>query len=180
MKKLPLNLPLALIICFMVGCRDKEAMAELEDFKAHTAVEEHNIELIRNYFVAIDSGSLGIYDEIFAPKAAFYSPSGISEPLSLDHEIETKKMYYQVFPDLVHTIEEILASGDKVIVRTTAHGTHLGEHGGIPVTGNKIELSAIRIFHIDKGKITKVWEESDLLGLFQQIGMELKPKEGDK
>ncbi len=180
MSKLNMILPWALILCFLAGCQNKEAMAEFEATKAQAAVEEQNIELIRNYFAAIDKRNLGIYDQVFSPDAVFFSPSGIGEPLSLDHEIETKKMYYQVFPDLVHTIEEILARGDKVIVRTTAHGTHLGEHEGIPVTGNKIELSAIRIFQLDKGKVIKVWEETDLLGLFQQIGMELRPKEEKK
>jgi ketosteroid isomerase-like protein len=31
MKKLFMVLPLAMILCFMVGCQDKEAMAELEE-----------------------------------------------------------------------------------------------------------------------------------------------------
>ncbi len=35
MKKLCMILPLALILCFMVSCQDKEAMAELEAFRAH-------------------------------------------------------------------------------------------------------------------------------------------------
>jgi predicted ester cyclase len=180
MKKLHLILLLSPLLCFMVGCQDKEAMAELEAMKARTEIEEQNIELIRDYFAAIDKGNLGIYEEIFVPDAAFYAPSGIGEPLFQDHEIETKKMYSQVFPDLVHTIAEIIANGDKVLVRTIAHGTHLGDHEGIPVTGNKIELSAIRIFQIDNGKIVKVWEEVDLLGLFQQVGFELRPKETEK
>jgi hypothetical protein len=42
MKKLCMVLPLALILCFMVGCQDKEAMAELEAFKAQAEVEEQN------------------------------------------------------------------------------------------------------------------------------------------
>lgn len=180
MKKLLMIFLSALILCFLSGCQNKEAMAELEEFKGRAKVEEQNKELIRSYFAAIDRGNLDIYDEIFAPEAVFYSPSGIGEPLSLDHEIETKKMYFQVFPDLAHTIEDTMAGGDKVMVRATAHGTHTGEHEGIPVTGNKIEFSAIRIFQIDKGKIVKVWEETDLLGLFQQIGMELRPKEKKK
>ena len=33
-------LPLALILCLMVGCQDKEAIAELEAMKAQAAVEE--------------------------------------------------------------------------------------------------------------------------------------------
>jgi hypothetical protein len=42
MKNLSMILPLALILCFMVGCQDKEAMAELEALKAQTQVEEQN------------------------------------------------------------------------------------------------------------------------------------------
>ena len=49
MKKLCMGLPLALILCFMVGCQDKEAMAELEEFKAQAEIEEQNKELISNY-----------------------------------------------------------------------------------------------------------------------------------
>jgi predicted ester cyclase len=180
MKKKLIIFPLILVFCSMVGCQNKEVMAEIEDMKSQKKVEQKNMELVRNYFASIDKGDFGIYDEIFAPDADFYSPSGANEPLSKDHDIETKKMHFHVFPDLVHTIEEIITKGDKVIVRTTAHGTHLGEHEGIPVTGNKIVSSAIQIFQIENGKIIKVWEESDLLGLFLQIGMELKPREAGK
>ena len=180
MKKQLMIFPLILIFCSMVGCQNKEATAELEAMKSAEKTEKNHIELIRDFFASLDKGDFGIYDEIFAPDAAFYSPSGSGEPRSKDHDIETKKMHLQVFPDLVHTIEEIIAKGDKVIARTKAHGTHLGEHEGIPVTGNKIETSAIQIFRIENGKIVAVWEESDLLGLFLQVGMELKPKETGK
>ena len=40
MKKLFMILPLALILCFTVGCQDKEAMAELEEYRAQAALEE--------------------------------------------------------------------------------------------------------------------------------------------
>ena len=46
MKKLRMILPLALILCFVVGCQDKEAMAELEEFKAQAVVEERNKEIV--------------------------------------------------------------------------------------------------------------------------------------
>ncbi len=34
MEKLCMILPMALILCFIVSCQDKQAMAELEEFKA--------------------------------------------------------------------------------------------------------------------------------------------------
>ncbi|MFC2142262.1 hypothetical protein ACFLR7_04960 [Acidobacteriota bacterium] len=46
MKKLYMILPLAMILCFVVGCQDKAAMAELEEFRAQATVEAENKELI--------------------------------------------------------------------------------------------------------------------------------------
>lgn len=40
MKKLLMILPLVLILCFMVGCQEKEAMAESEEMKAQIEIED--------------------------------------------------------------------------------------------------------------------------------------------
>jgi len=45
MNKRHMILPLALILCFVVGCRDKEEMAELEAIKSQAEVEEQNKEI---------------------------------------------------------------------------------------------------------------------------------------
>ena len=56
MKKLSLILSLALILCFIVGCQDKAALAELEEFRAQAAVEEQNKEIMNHYFKVLDNG----------------------------------------------------------------------------------------------------------------------------
>lgn len=48
---------------------------------------------------------------------------------------------------------------------------------GIGATGNKVENSGIMITRIENGKIVEDKEDWDMLGLMQQLGMELKPKE---
>ena len=50
MKKLLMISPLVLTLCFMVGCQDKEAMAELEAMKAQAEVEEQNKEVVKRYW----------------------------------------------------------------------------------------------------------------------------------
>ncbi|MEE9500605.1 MAG: hypothetical protein V3V48_00885 [Candidatus Aminicenantaceae bacterium] len=67
MKKLHMILPLALILCFVVGCQDKEAMTELEAMKAQAEVEEQNKELVRNFFEELDKGNAEIIKELYAP-----------------------------------------------------------------------------------------------------------------
>jgi len=175
MKKLYMILPLALIPCFMVGCQDKAAMAELEEFKAQAAVEEQNKGIIRNFFEELDKGNAGIVKELFAPEVVSYSPSGSSTPTSQEDAIKSTEMFYGAFPDLAHSIRELIAIGDKVVVRAIVRGTHEGEFLGIPATGNKIEFGFIAILRIENGKIVEEWQDIDMLGFMQQLGMELKP-----
>ena len=182
MKKLFMILPLALILCFVVGCQDKAAMAELEEFRAQTAIEEQNKELARKWFEAVDTGDWEFFRENTAPGYAEYLPSGIAEPTSLEQGIEQTKMYIKAIPDIVHDIKEIIASGDKVVVRFIGLGTHTGdiEEMGISATGNKIEVSSICILRFEKGKVVEFRQDADMVGLMQQLGMELKPKEVEK
>ncbi len=178
MKKLSMILPLALILCFMVGCQDKEAMAELEEFKAQAKVKEQNEALIRHYYEEMNKGNAEIMKEVYAPDATYYFPSGLSDPMSLEQEIEQLKMFMSAIPDLVHNIEDLISEGDKVIVRFIARGTHSGDLGmGLPPTGDKVEVSSIVIYSIANGKIVEERQEADMLGFMQQLGMELRPKE---
>ncbi len=180
MKKLYMILPLALILCFMVGCQDKEAMVELEEFKAQAEVEEQNKELARKMFEAWGKGDFETYKELLAPDYAYYYPSRSTTSMSQEETIEIRKMLQKAIPDISWSIEELIATEDKVIIRFVERGTHEGEFMGIPATGNKYETSGISIRRIENGKVVEEREELDKLGLYQQLGMELKPKEESK
>ena len=177
MKKLCMILPLALILCFMVGCQDKEAMAELEEFKAQAAVEEQNKALVMRYTEELNKRNLEIFNELCAPDYRYHYPSQDPNPLSRDEMIDMMKYFYQAFPDLIWSIEDVIAEGDKVAYRFIGRGTHEGEFRGVPATGNKIEVSGVFFTRIKNGKIVEDREEYDLLGKMMKLGMELKPKE---
>ena len=68
-------------------------------------------------------------------------------------------------------IEELFSAGDKVVVRWTGSGTHVGEVNGIPPTGKKIAVDAISIHQLRDGKIAETWEVWDTLGFLQQLGV---------
>ena len=46
-------------------------------------------------------------------------------------------MLRSAFPDFKATVEDILAEGDKVVVRQTWSGTQKGEWMGVPPTGRQ-------------------------------------------
>ncbi len=180
MKKLLMIIPLVILLCFTFGCQDKEAMAELEKFKAQAEIEEQNKVLVKRMYEAFEKGDFEAYKEVVAPEYVWYLPSRSTKPISREETIEFGKMLRSAFPDITYSIEDLIAVEDRVISRFIVRGTHEGEFQGIPATGNKIESGGIAMTRIENGKIVEDKEEVDLLGFMQQLGMELKPKEEEK
>lgn len=76
------------------------------------------------------------------------------------------------FPDGYLLIEEMIAEGDKVVVRTREGGTLTGEgFMGIPPTGKKHEIMEIHIFRVEAGKITEHWSTADELDMLRQLAV---------
>lgn len=74
------------------------------------------------------------------------------------------------FPRYELIVDDIIAEGDKVVLRATARGTHEGEFAGIPPTGRDVEFAAIIIYRIEDGLIAETWIQADMVGLLQQLG----------
>jgi steroid delta-isomerase-like uncharacterized protein len=180
MKKLCMILPLALILCFMVGCQDKDAVAELDAFKARAEVEEQNKEVVNRYLEALNEGNFEAFKELLSPDYAIYSPSGYPEPTSREKLIENYLEAREAFPEFIWSIEDMIASGDKVICRIMIRGVYEGGVPDLQQGGKKFEFSLITIMRLQNGKVVEEWQEDDQLGFARQLGMELKPKEGEK
>ncbi len=79
-------------------------------------------------------------------------------------------------PDYHETIEDIIVSGDRVVVRLTIRGTHTGPLPFAPATGRSLEIRDHSIFRIEDGKIVEQWALTDQLSLLVQLGLfELPP-----
>ena len=80
---------------------------------------------------------------------------------------------YQESVDGHWGIEDIFSSenGDKVTVRWTGSGTHVGEINGIPPTNKQVRVDAISVHRLEDGKIAETWEVWDTLGFLQQLGV---------
>ena len=81
------------------------------------------------------------------------------------------RMYIAAFPDLRMDPEDVLASGDKVVARIRATGTHKGEFMGMPATGKSIDVQAIDIIRFgDDGLAREHWGVFDVMKMMQQLG----------
>ena len=82
------------------------------------------------------------------------------------------KMYLAAFPDLRMDAEDVLASGDKVVARLRATGTHEGEFLGIPATGKSFDVQLVDIIRFgDDGLAHEHWGVFDTMAMMQQLGV---------
>jgi predicted ester cyclase len=79
--------------------------------------------------------------------------------------------YCAAFPGFEHEIDEMVAEGDLVGVFMTSTGTHEGEFRGVRPTGNEFAIEDNGLLRIRRGEIVDVRPLSDMLGLFEQIGV---------
>jgi predicted ester cyclase len=81
----------------------------------------------------------------------------------------TVQMVTAGFPDNRHDVKEMIAEGDKVVVRCTLTGTHEGEFMGIPPTGRSIEVTEIHAYRLEDGKAVEHRVGRDNLGAMRQL-----------
>ena len=105
MKRLFVLIPC--IVLLLVSCQDKEAMAELEDLKAKTELEEQNMALIEKYIEGWNSKNIQILDEFLDPQFQVYIPSNTQNPMSLEQFKGWIEGLFQAFPDIQYDIQEI-------------------------------------------------------------------------
>ncbi len=132
---------------------------------------EENKAIARRWFEeGINRHNLAIMDELFAPDFTEHMPIGPGAQ-SLEEAKQFVAGTSAGMPDMRATVEEMVAEGDKVVVRYTVTGTQTGDFMGIPATGKPIKMTAIDILRFKDGKIAEHWLEGDQLGMMQQLGV---------
>jgi predicted ester cyclase len=112
-----------------------------------------------------------IWDELMAPGAVHHFNSGSEPIVGLEANKAFNASLFRGFPDIKHTIEDVIAEGDKVVYRTTLKGTHTGEFLGIPPTGGSTKINDFTLLRIDNNKIVEWWYECNLLEVMKQLGL---------
>ena len=136
--------------------------------------EENKANARRMVDEVVNAGNLDLIDELLAPDFVDHSaPPGV--PPTREGVKELMAMLRSAFPDLNATIEDVIAEGDKVVLRTRAHGTMQGELMGMPPSGKSATWDQIHILRFANGKEVEHWAVSDQLSLLQQLGFAQAP-----
>ena len=137
------------------------------------SVEQNKAVVRRYYEEVLNGGTIQLLEDIATPGYDEHDPiPGQTNGLEgLKQRVEVLRGAFQ--PRF--TLEDVIAEGDKVVVRWTNHGTHVGEFMGIPPTGRSFSIAGIDIHRLSDGKMAEHWHVVDLFSQMQQLGMIPEP-----
>jgi predicted ester cyclase len=129
-----------------------------------------NKELVRRFYkeVYVD-WNMAVVDAVMSPRFISHDwpEGGPTGPRAF-------RDYYAAIlsavPDAHYVVDDLIAEGDKVVVRWRLLGTHQRAFNGIPPTSAAITLRGVAIYRLEGGKLMERWVVSDLYSLLHANG----------
>ena len=132
--------------------------------------EKDNIEYAKQQIAALNARDLDGYLSRIDESYVGYTETR-PEPI---RGVEGVRQYIQslfiAFPDLKIEVEQVIASGDTVVTRMRATGTHKGSYVGIAPTHKSIVIEACSFIEVKNGKTIRSRMYADNVKLLQQLG----------
>ena len=141
----------------------------------HYTVCERN----KNQILRLLNHDFSVYEEIVAEDIRIHGPATGQETIGIEASKKVDMGYAVAYPNAKYTIHDILAVGDKVVVRWSVEGTHTGERKALrisgasqdlPPTNRDITVNGVHIYRFNQdGKLIDSWAMWDRLGEIEQI-----------
>ena len=125
---------------------------------------ESNKELVRKWIEAWQAKDLAALEKLFA---AGYTVNG--QPIGIEGVKGGVQFLHSVLADISARAEDLVAEGDKVVLRWTVRGKHVGDLMGIPPSGKMVELKGTNIYEISGGVIAANHEQTNMLEVIQGL-----------
>jgi steroid delta-isomerase-like uncharacterized protein len=131
-------------------------------------------QLVRAYFEGFWQGrDPAVADRYLAKDVLFHDlvDNPITTATGAEGVKEVAKIFWDAAPDLEMTLDDVIAEGDKVVLRYTNKLTHTGELAGLPPTHREANFPGIAIVRVENGKIVEGWQVMDFVTAYQQLGV---------
>jgi predicted ester cyclase len=114
------------------------------------------------------------WDELVHPDVVIHGVTGVL------HGSAAAKAYYanvlfRSFPNLHCIVDDVIAAGDKVVLRLTESGTMRGSLMDMPPTGQRFRVAAVQIAQLAEGKLVAMWGLRDTSSMMRQLGLTQPP-----
>ena len=125
---------------------------------SHEGQEERNKAVIREFTrIFKNQHNVDGVGHLFDTKSFIHHFRDARLPSGFEGLRQVGIMMNGAFPDVVVTEKDLIASGDKVVERSSAEATHKGSMMGETPTNKMIKWSEIHIYHLRDGKVVEHW-----------------------
>jgi predicted ester cyclase len=113
-------------------------------------------------------GNLAVADELYAPNFICHFVGGTEWKgiQGIKGEVAAHRI---AFPDWNEKVDDIIAEGDRVVIRFTSSGTQRGEFAGMASSGRRVIIHEAAIYKVAEGKVVEQWGFPDSQSLMQQL-----------
>jgi steroid delta-isomerase-like uncharacterized protein len=135
-------------------------------------MEDANKALARGFYAELwNKGNFDAASQYLHPDHFDHNPPLPRQGQGAQGVIDMISTFRAGFPDLVMTVDEIVAEGDRVVERLTLTGTHTGPFLGLPPTGRAISVKSINVCRIEDGLVRERWGVGDDVAMMEQLGL---------
>lgn len=82
---------------------------------------------------------------------------------------QTMRFFRSIF-DMKFTVEDVIAEGDKVVIRSICRATGTGDFMGQSVAGKKMAFTALEIHRFEGNRVAESWHLQDYYAMLAQLG----------
>lgn len=111
-----------------------------------------------------------VYEEMWNQRRPALAVEIFAQPAGVERFVS---QFLESFPDLQHTVEEMISEHDRVAVRFSASGIHTGQWMQFLPTGKTIRYTGVTIARIAENKIVEHqtwWDKASLIEQVQSKG----------
>jgi steroid delta-isomerase-like uncharacterized protein len=137
------------------------------------STETNKILARRVFDEVLNSKNLDLLDELAAPDYIEHSPLP-GQRTGIEGIRDRYTMLFDAF-EFRFAVDDVIAEGDKVVLRWTQTGTHVGPLFGMPATGRSSRTTGIEIWRVDNGRLAEHWDVVDVYGQLMQLGLLPEP-----
>jgi len=134
------------------------------------STESHKTVVRRYYDEVLNTANLALIDELATDDYIENDPFPGQGNGRADLKARVAALL-EAFSPCTFTIEDVVAEGDRVVVRWSSSGTHSGPFMGMPPTNRSYTISGIDIHRLTDERMAEHWHVVDQLSQLQQLGV---------
>lgn len=129
-------------------------------------------ELVREWFEMCRTGEEARLDELATDMFVAHGPGGTTDRAGF---LVWLRWYPRAFTDRHTAVEDVVESGDRVVVRYTTRSTYRGGFLDLPAHDQPVRETGIIILRVDGDRVAETWFAANDLEVAQQLGGRITP-----